>query len=414
MVRCFSSSHEQIHEDDSLDHGEMERCFALLMEAGCDGMIVAGSLGEGPMLSHDEKLEVLKTAQKRRQKQAGAPDHQRSGTRDGAALAKRAAKAGADGLMLVPSPIYHTDPEETVTTLKAVAAAGDLPVMIYSNRIAYRVDVTSRRSWQNLRRTSISSRSRNPRTTFAARQISSTISATGIDLFTGVDNLAFEALTGRRDRLGCRPGHRLPEGNCGDLQAGDGRPLRDEALEIYRWFRPLLDLDVSTYLVQNIKLAEVHEIGTNDRVRLPRQPLRASAAHGCREDRQGRDRIAAETADFDAKASRLNDGRPTADQEDIVIIGAGIVGICRCRLSCRGWAQGTCHRPAGHLRGDELRQRRGFGLFRYSSAWPPRAFWPRCRAGLSTRSGRFPFRPSYLPKLRPGCTGSGAPAAPTL
>ena len=47
----------------------------------------------------------------------------------------------------------------------------------------------------------------------------------------------------------------------------------DEALAIYRWFRPLLDLDVSTYLVQNIKLAEVFAIGTNDRVRMPRMPL---------------------------------------------------------------------------------------------------------------------------------------------
>ncbi|TJW72094.1 MAG: dihydrodipicolinate synthase family protein, partial [Mesorhizobium sp.] len=48
---------------------------------------------------------------------------------------------------------------------------------------------------------------------------------------------------------------------------------REEALTIYRWFRPLLDLDVSTYLVQNIKLAEVLAINTNDRVRMPRQPL---------------------------------------------------------------------------------------------------------------------------------------------
>ena len=51
-------------EDDELDHAEMERCFALQMDAGCDGMIVCGSLGEGPMLSLDEKLDVLKTAQK--------------------------------------------------------------------------------------------------------------------------------------------------------------------------------------------------------------------------------------------------------------------------------------------------------------------------------------------------------------
>ena len=48
--------------DDSLDHREMERCFALLVEADVDGLIVAGSLGEGPMLSVDEKLAVLKTA----------------------------------------------------------------------------------------------------------------------------------------------------------------------------------------------------------------------------------------------------------------------------------------------------------------------------------------------------------------
>jgi 4-hydroxy-tetrahydrodipicolinate synthase len=44
--------------------------------------------------------------------------------------------------MIVPSPIYHTNPEETVAALSAVAKAGDLPVMIYSNRLAYRVDVT--------------------------------------------------------------------------------------------------------------------------------------------------------------------------------------------------------------------------------------------------------------------------------
>ncbi len=49
--------------DDQIDHAEMERCMALLIEAGCDGLIMAGSLGEGPMLSHDEKLAILKTAQ---------------------------------------------------------------------------------------------------------------------------------------------------------------------------------------------------------------------------------------------------------------------------------------------------------------------------------------------------------------
>jgi len=258
-------------DDDRLDHKEMERCFALLMEAGCDGLIVAGSLGEGPMLTHDEKLDVFRTA---RSVAAGKPvllTINEAATRDGASLARRAAAAGADGLMVVPSPIYHTNPYETVATLKAVAAAGGLPVMIYSNRIAYRVDVT----------VDIMEELASDPLFVAIKESSDDIRrATDIinrfgdrfDLFTGVDNLAFEALS--VGAIGWVAGlvTAFPRETVAIYRLLlQGR--RDEALAIYRWFRPLLDLDVSTYLVQNIKLAEVHAIGTNDRVRMPRQPL---------------------------------------------------------------------------------------------------------------------------------------------
>ena len=264
--------------DDRLDAAEMERCFGLLVDAGCDGLIVCGSLGEGPMLSHDEKLEVLAVA---RSVAGGKPvlmTVNEAGTREAAALARRAASAGADGLMTVPSPIYHTDDNETVDALKAVAAAGGLPIMIYSNRIAYRVDVAVstmeklagdplfvaiKESSDDIRRTTdILNR-------FADR----------FDVFTGVDNLAFEALS--MGAVGWVAGlvTAFPRETVSIwrlMQAG----RRDEALALYRWFRPLLDLDVSTYLVQNIKLAEVHAIGSNDRVRMPRQPLRgARRAH---------------------------------------------------------------------------------------------------------------------------------------
>ena len=257
--------------DDRLDHAEMERCFALQIEAGCDGIIVCGSLGEGPMLSLDEKLAVLKTAQGVAGSKPVLLTINEAGTREGAALARHAAAAGANGLMVVPSPIYHTNPEETVATLKAVAAAGGLPVMIYSNRVAYRVDVTVeimeeladdplfvaiKESCDDIRRsTEVINR-------FGDRY----------DLFTGVDNLAFEALS--VGAIGWVAGlvTAFPRETVAIYQLmRQGR--REEALAIYRWFRPLLDLDVSTYLVQNIKLAEVHAIGTNDRVRMPRQPL---------------------------------------------------------------------------------------------------------------------------------------------
>lgn len=257
--------------DDRLDHAEMERCFALQMDAGCDGIIVCGSLGEGPMLSHDEKLEVFATARK---VAGGTPvllTINEAATRDAASLARRAAKAGADGLMVVPSPIYHTNPRETADALRAVAAAGDLPVMIYSNRLAYRVDVTvdiMEELAADSRFVAVKESSDD------IRRSTEIINRLGdrYDLFTGVDNLAYEALC--VGAVGWVAGlvTAFPKETVAIyrlMKAG----RRDEALAIYRWFRPLLDLDVSTYLVQNIKLAEVHAIGSNDRVRMPRQPL---------------------------------------------------------------------------------------------------------------------------------------------
>jgi len=257
--------------DDRLDHAEMERCFGLQMDAGCDGIIVCGSLGEGPMLSHDEKLEVFATARKIAGKKPVLLTVNEAATRDAASLAKRAAKAGADGLMVVPSPIYHTNPEETVAALGAVAKAGDLPIMIYSNRLAYRVDVTipiMEELAADARFVAVKESSDD------IRRSTDIVNAFGdrFDLFTGVDNLAFEALS--VGAIGWVAGlvTAFPRETVAIYQLmKQGR--RDEALSIYRWFRPLLDLDVSTYLVQNIKLAEVHAIGTNDRVRMPRLPL---------------------------------------------------------------------------------------------------------------------------------------------
>jgi 4-hydroxy-tetrahydrodipicolinate synthase len=223
------------------------------------------------MLSHDEKIEVFKTARKVVGKKPVLLTINEAGTREAASLAKRAAKEGADGLMIVPSPIYHTNPKETVDALKAVAAAGDLPVMIYSNRIAYRVDVTVD-DMEELAKDKLFVAIKE--SSDDIRRSTEIINRFGnrFDLFTGVDNLAFEALA--IGAVGWVAGLvvAFPRETVAIYQLmKQGR--RDEALAIYRWFRPLLDLDVSTYLVQNIKLAEVHAIGTNDRVRMPRQPL---------------------------------------------------------------------------------------------------------------------------------------------
>ncbi|KNY20150.1 dihydrodipicolinate synthase family protein [Methylobacterium sp. ARG-1] len=257
--------------DGSLDHAEMERCFSIQMEAGCDGIIVCGSLGEGPMLSHDERIAVLQRAQSVTNGKPTLLTVSEAGTREACALAAKAAKAGASGLMVVPSPIYHTDPAETVETLRAVAAAGDLPVMIYSNRVAYRVDVTPE---------IMEALAADPR--FVAikessddiRRTTEIINRLGdrYAVLTGVDNLALEALAvgacGWVAGLVCA----FPAETVAIYRLMQAGRLK-EALAIYRWFRPLLDLDVSTYLVQNIKLAEALAINSTEHVRAPRKPL---------------------------------------------------------------------------------------------------------------------------------------------
>ena len=261
----------KFNEDDTLDHKEMERCFGLQIDAGVDGIIVNGSLGEGPMLSHDERLAVLKTAKAVAGKRPVLMTIADSATRDCASLAKRAAQAGADGLMVVPSLVYHTNPKETVATLSAVAEAADLPVMIYSNRVAYRVDVT----------VEIMAELAKDKRFVAVKESSDDIRRTvelqnafgdRFDIFTGVDNLAFEALA--LGAVGWVAGLvvAFPEETVAIYRLMKAKRY-DEALAIYRWFRPLLDLDVSTYLVQNLKLVEAMVTGTTERVRAPRLPL---------------------------------------------------------------------------------------------------------------------------------------------
>ncbi|MCK0197550.1 dihydrodipicolinate synthase family protein [Ancylobacter sp. 6x-1] len=258
-------------EADALDHKEMERCFAFQMDAGVDGLIVNGSLGEGPMLSHDERIAVLKTAKSVAGKKPVLMTIADAATRDCASLAARAAKEGADGLMVVPSLVYHTNPKETVATLSAIAKAADLPVMIYSNRIAYRVDVTveiMEELAKDSRFVAVKESSDDIRRTVDLQN------AFGdrFDIFTGVDNLAYEALA--LGAVGWVAGLvvAFPHETVAIYRLMKQKRF-DEALAIYRWFRPLLDLDVSTYLVQNLKLVEAIVTGTTERVREPRLPL---------------------------------------------------------------------------------------------------------------------------------------------
>jgi len=258
-------------ESGGLDFTEMTRCYALMMQAGCDGLIACGSLGEGPMLSHDERLDVFRTVKDAAGTKPALLTVAEASTLAACRLAERGAKAGASGLMVVPSTIYPTNREETLAVLREIASAGGLPVMVYSNRLAYRVDVSNDMLLE------LSEDRHFVAVKESSDDIRRTVDAVGLlkgrmKVLTGVDNLAFEAIAVGADGWIAGLVCAFPKETVAIwrlMQAG----RQVEALAIYRWFRPLLDLDASSYLVHNIKLAEAIALGSNERMRAPRLPL---------------------------------------------------------------------------------------------------------------------------------------------
>ncbi|WP_342360458.1 dihydrodipicolinate synthase family protein [Terrarubrum flagellatum] len=266
-------------EDDRLDIAEMEKSFALQVKAGVDGLIVCGSLGEASTLDPEEKLEILGVA--RRVAAGRIPvllTIMESSTRKGCSLAEKATKQGVDGFMVLPGAPYKSDARETITHYRAVAKAGGKPVMIYINPVAYGVDITP---------AMLVEMADEP--LFAAvkessddvRRVTKIFNACGdrYRVFTGVDNLALESFSvgaqGWVAGLVCA----FPEETVAIWRLSQQGRFA-EATQIYRWFQPLLDLDVSTKLVQNIKLVEALVTGTNDRCRAPRLPvIGAERAH---------------------------------------------------------------------------------------------------------------------------------------
>jgi 4-hydroxy-tetrahydrodipicolinate synthase len=229
-------------------------------------------VGEGTSIEHPEKLELLEATVAR---VAGRVPVLTGVAEYTTSLACRFASAaedvGVDGLMLLPAMVYKSDPRETLAHFRAVAASVDLPIICYNNPVSYGVDITPE-MFDEL--------SDEPR--FVAikessedcRRITDIKNRCGdrYTLFCGVDDLALESIM--LGAVGWVSGlvNAFPAENrlLWDL-ASAGR--YDEAVELYRWFTPLLHLDTHPKLVQYIKLA-VAECGLgSETVRPPRLPL---------------------------------------------------------------------------------------------------------------------------------------------
>lgn len=262
----------KFNADFSIDRAWTKKNIEAQIDAGVDGIIACGSLGEASTLSLDEKLDVLDIAvDAARARVPVLLTIAENSTLDGCRQAERAANHGASGYMVLPGLRYLSDRRETLNHFRMVADASPLPLMVYNNPLAYGVDVTPRmfaELAEDAKFAAIKESSGD------VRRITDLVNEVGerYALFCGVDNLAMEAMLmgahGWVAGLVCA----FPRETVAIyrlLRAG----RIEEARTIYRWFAPLLALDVSHKLVQNIKLAEaIVGLGTEP-VRPPRLPL---------------------------------------------------------------------------------------------------------------------------------------------
>ncbi|MDO8359579.1 MAG: dihydrodipicolinate synthase family protein [Devosia sp.] len=258
--------------DQEVDYATVRADVAFQVEAGVDAIIVCGSLGEASTLSRGEKLAIATAAI---EAAAGrvpvlltlAEDS----TRAAASLAADAERAGVAGLMVLPAMRYLADDREVIAHYRTVAGASSLPIIIYNNPIAYGIDVSP---------AMLSEMSDEPKfvavkeSTGDTRRVNETLAAVGdrYQLLTGVDDLALESLI-----LGCVGWIAglvvaFPRETVAIYRLVQAGRIA-EALEIYRWFLPLLHMDIGPKFVQNIKLVEHIVRGTSPVVRQPRLPL---------------------------------------------------------------------------------------------------------------------------------------------
>lgn len=256
-----------------VDHALLASHARWLVDAGCVGIVPFGSLGEGATLTHDEKLAMLETLVGGLEGHAPViPAVSSLSTAEAVRFARDAAAAGASGFMVLPPYVYTSDWREMKAHVAAILAATPLPAMLYNNPLAYTTDFLPPQVRElahehpNLK--AIKESSSDLRRVAWLRSIMPESFA----ILMGVDDLALEAF--QVGAVGWIAGlvNALPRESVRLFElARDGHVT--EAFELYRWFLPLLRLDIGTKFVQMIKLAQAHAGWGSTRVRPPRLEL---------------------------------------------------------------------------------------------------------------------------------------------
>ncbi len=258
--------------DDQVDMTMYEKNLNAQVDAGVRGIIIGGSLGEASTLSIEEKETLVRFSVAHLAGKIPVIMNIAEGsTKEAVSQARLAKEWGADGLMLLPPMRYKADDRETVEFFKAVARNTDLPIMIYNNPVDYKIDVTLDMFQELTEFPHINAIKESTRDVTNITRLKNRF-GNRFAILCGVDPLTVEELALGADGLVAGLVDAFPKETVvmHDLvKAGK----MDEAIAIYRWLMPLLELEIHPKLVQYIKLAATQTgIGT-EHVRAPRLPL---------------------------------------------------------------------------------------------------------------------------------------------
>lgn len=259
-------------ETDELDLNMFEVHIKAQLEAGVHGIVLGGTLGEASTLLDEEKRQLTQVTVDIVKGQVPVLINIAEQTTKAAIhAAQKAEEDGAKGLMMLPPMRYKSGDRETVEYFKAVANNTSLPIMVYNNPVDYKIEVTMDMFEELLKCDNIEAVKESTRDTTNITRIKNRF-GDRLKIMTGVDTIALESLLLGADGWIAGLVCAFPAETVAIYELQKAGRLK-EALDIYRWFMPLLELDINPKLVQNIKLAEVATgIGT-EHVRAPRLPL---------------------------------------------------------------------------------------------------------------------------------------------
>ena len=262
----------QFNEDFSLDIKGTQKHVEALLDEGIHGLVMLGTIGENCSLSLNEKIQVLKATDEVNKGSVpllnGIAEYTTAGACE---TAVAAAKVGADGFMVMPAMVYNSDRRETVNHFKTVASATDLPIMCYNNPPVYKVDITPEMFEDLAEVENIVCIKEAAGDTRRITDLFNKFKDRYI-IFSGLDDVALESIL-----LGCTGWisglvDAFPREN-GLMWDAATSGNWDKALEIYRWYMPMLHFDSHPKLVQYVKLASAEMGYGNEIVRPPRLPL---------------------------------------------------------------------------------------------------------------------------------------------